>query len=169
MILTMIHGLPMLFTTRDSQFTVAIVSDLIKIVESLISRFKSDNCAQQYKSLSFSANWKDLAQENNKTLIVHYGISGHGKGLVDSMSSFGVQAPIWKSILTENVFFNDAEQVKIHLEQKHVDKANWLYKIVSIDELERLRIDRKKAFEIKGCKKIHITGLLLQSLHYWKF
>ena len=62
MILTMIHGLPMLFTTRDSQFTVAIVSDLIKIVESLISRFKSDNCAQQYKSLSFSANWKDLAQ-----------------------------------------------------------------------------------------------------------
>ena len=104
MILTMIHGLPMLFTTRDSQFTVAIVSDLIKIVENLIFRFKSDNCAQQYKSRSFSANWKDLAQENNKTLIVHYGISGHGKDLVDSMSSFGVQAPIWKSIVTEMFF-----------------------------------------------------------------
>ena len=85
------------------------------------------------------------------------------------MSSFGVQAPIWRSIVTENVFFNDAEQVKIHLEQKHVDKANWFYKTVSIDELERIRIDRKKAFQIKGCEKIHITALLLQSLHYWKF
>ena len=51
------------------------------------------------------------------------------------MSSFGVKVPIRKSIVTENFFFNDVEQVKIHLGQKHVDKPHWLYKIVSIDEL----------------------------------
>ena len=71
-----------------------------------------------------------------------YGVSGHGKGLVDSISSFGVKAPIHKSTVTEKKKFNDVEQVKIHLEQKHVDKPNCLYKIVSI--------------EIKGCEKIHM-------------
>ena len=65
-------------TTHDSHFTHAIVPDLIKNDESLIFRFKSDICAQQYKSQYVFANWKDLAQENNKTLIVYYGVSGHG-------------------------------------------------------------------------------------------
>ena len=55
-------------------------------------------------------------------------------------------------------FFNDVEQVKIHLEQKHIDKPNWLYKTVSIDELEGLRIDKRKAFEIKGCEKIYMIA-----------
>ena len=51
--------------------------------------------------------------------------------------------------LSLNFFFNDVQQVKIHLEQKHVDKPNWLYNFFSIDKLERLRIDTKKAFEIR--------------------
>lgn len=120
--------------------------------------FKSDNCAQEYKLKDVFANWNNLAQENNKTLSVYCGISGDGKNLVDSMSSFRVKAPVWKSIVNEIFFFNNVEQVKIHFEQKHVDKPNWLYKIVSIDELEELRIDKRKAFEITGCEKIHMIA-----------
>ena len=147
-------------TNHDSQFTLVIVSDLKKNDESLIFHFKSDHCAQQYKSRYVFGNWKDLPQENNKTLIVYYVASWHGKGLVDSMSSFGVKAPIRESIVTEFsfFFFNDVEQVKIHLEQKHIDKPNWLYKTFSIDEPEGLRIDKRKAFEIKGCEKIYMIA-----------
>ena len=31
-----------------------------------------------------------------------YGTSGHGKGLVDAMSSFGVKAPIHRAVLMED-------------------------------------------------------------------
>ena len=91
----------------------------------LIFSFKSDNCSQQYKSCFGFANWRALAKEYNKTIILYYGVSGHGKGLVDSMSSFRVKGPFRKSIITEKNFFNDVEQVKEHLEQKkHLDKPN---------------------------------------------
>ena len=80
---------------------------------------------------------------------------GDGKGLVDSMSSFGVKATIQKSIITEKKNFNDVEKVKIHLQQKHVDKPNWLYKIVSIDQLQGLRIHKRKTFKKKKKIRIH--------------
>ena len=70
----------------------------------LIFSFKSDNCSQQYKSRFVFANWRALAKKYNKTIILYYGVSGHGKGLVDSMSSFGVKGPLPKSIITENFF-----------------------------------------------------------------
>ena len=58
------------------------------------------------------ANWRAFGKKCNKTIILYYGVSGHGKGLVDSMSSFGVKGLLRKSIVTDNLFFNDVEQVK---------------------------------------------------------
>ena len=70
----------------------------------LIFSFKSDNCSQQYKSCFVFANWRALAKKYNKTIILYYGVSGHGKGLVDSMSCFRVKGHLWKTIITENFF-----------------------------------------------------------------
>ena len=112
-------------TSHDSQFSYANVDELVTNNDQcLIFSFKSDNCSQQYKSCFVFANWRALAKKYNKTIILYYGVSGHSKGLVDSMSSFGVKGPPPKSIITENFFFNHVEQVKEHLEQKHLDKPN---------------------------------------------
>ena len=37
--------------------------------------------------------YRQLAKETKKKFIVFYGASGHGRGLVDGMSSFGVKTP----------------------------------------------------------------------------
>ena len=102
------------------------------------------------------ANWR--ASKYNKTIILYYGVSGHGKGLVDSMSSFGVKGPLPKSIITEIFFFNHVEQVKEHLEQKHLDKPNWVYKIVSEDHLVEIRKQPREESKILQCQKLHMIA-----------
>ena len=89
-------------TSHDSQFSYAVDELMTNNDQCLIFSFKSDNCSQQYKSRFVFANWRAL--KNNKTIILYYGVSGHGKGLVDSMSSFRVKGPLRKSIITENFF-----------------------------------------------------------------
>ena len=107
-----------------------------------------------FKSVT-AHNSRALAKKYNKTIILYYGVSGHSKGLVDSMTSFGVKGPLQKSIITENFFFNDVEQVKEHLEQKHLDKPNWVYRVVSEDHLAERRKQSRKEFKILQCEKLH--------------
>ena len=45
-----------------------------------------------------------------KSVLVYYGGSGHGKGLVDAMSRFGVKGPLTKAVLTQDFFYNSAEE-----------------------------------------------------------
>ena len=91
-----------------------------------ILRFKSDNCSTQYKSKYVFNFWSSLAKKLNKTIIVYYGVSGHGKGLVDAMSGFGVKGPIWRAAVTKNFSFTTAEDI-----------YNYLYNLFEIDEQKR--------------------------------
>ena len=36
---------------------------------------------------------------HNKKVIIYYRVTGHGKGLVDAMSSFGVKARLRKAVI----------------------------------------------------------------------
>ena len=79
-------------------------------------------------------------------------------------------------------FFNHVEQVKEHLEQKHLDKSNWVYKVVSEDHLEEIRKQAREEFKILQCKKLRIIAffpdgwimrkekiLLLLQMSKWRF
>ena len=88
-----------------------------------ILRFKSDNCSTQYKSKYVFNFWSSLAKKLNKTIIVYYGVSGHGKGLVDAMSGFGVKGPIRRAVVTKNFSFTTAKDI-----------YNYLYNLFKIDE-----------------------------------
>ena len=94
-----------LFTTLISQKICNLHPNLSLNLHILIFRFKSDNCSQQYKFRFVFANWRVLAKKYIKTILLYCGVSGHGKWLVDSMSSFGVKGPLRKSIITE-IFFS---------------------------------------------------------------
>ena len=110
---------------HDYAFTAAVFEHIISIEEENddILRFKSDNCSKQYKSKYVFNFWSPLAKKLNKTVIVHYGVSGHGKGLVDAMSSFGVKGLIRRAVVTENFSFTTAEDI-----------YNYLYNLFEIDE-----------------------------------
>ena len=145
--------------SHDSQFSYLIVHHLMRNNEQcLIFCFKSGNCSQQYKSCFVFANRTALAKKYNKTTILYYGVSGHGKGLVDFMSSFRVKGPCQKSIITEKKFFNDGEQVKEHLKQKHLHKPNLVYKVVSEDHLAERRKKPREEFKILQCEKLHMIA-----------
>ena len=63
------------------------------------SKFTKNELLQTYFSRIFNGHpmW---GGERWGTLF--YGTSGHGKGLVDAMSSFGVKAPIHRAVLMED-------------------------------------------------------------------
>ena len=53
---------------------------------------KSDNAPTQYKKRYAFESLQELANEFNLTIVRIYGAAGHGKGLIDSMSSFGCKS-----------------------------------------------------------------------------
>ena len=58
--------------------------------------FKSDNCFTQYKCKWIFHQYQFIAIQNETKVILYYGDSGHDKGLVDAMSSFGLKGPLRK-------------------------------------------------------------------------
>ena len=78
--------------------------------EQNIYRFKSDNSSTQYKCLNIFPFWR-MAMTTGKPFIIYYGVSGHGKGLVDGTSSFGMKHPLRKAIITEVLFLNTSKDM----------------------------------------------------------
>ena len=109
---------------HDYTFTAAVVEHIISIEEENhdVLRFKSDNCSTQYKWKYVFNFWSSLSKKLNKTIIVYYAVSRHGKGLVDTMSGFGVKGSIRRAVVTKNFSFTSAENI-----------YNYLYNLFEID------------------------------------
>ena len=68
--------------------------------------------AAQYNNQYMFFNWRQLAKSLWKKFIIYFGVSGHGKGLVDTMSAFGVKGPLRKQIIiNKDFFFLSAEEI----------------------------------------------------------
>ena len=81
---------------------------------------QSDNAPSQYKNkLPFGLTQK-LANEFNLRIIRTYGAAGHGKEVIDAMSS-GVKNILRKNIVTHDVFFNTSEDVTNYLSIKNLN------------------------------------------------
>ena len=80
-------------TNHDSVMMFEIIENNIndhpKVIENKISILQSDNCPGQYKSKFTFYIMTELARKCSITVAWFYGEPGHGKGLVDAMSSFG--------------------------------------------------------------------------------
>ena len=81
---------------HDASFTKAVVLDLINehLKNNKRIYIKSDNCRGQFKCRWIFGVYRDIATSLGKEVIIYYGASGHGHGLVDRMSSFGVKTPL---------------------------------------------------------------------------
>ena len=76
-----------------------------------IMRLKSDNCSTQYKCRWVFHMWQQLSMSEGKTLISYFGPSGHGKGLVDATSGFGVKGPLKKAVINNDFSYRSAEEI----------------------------------------------------------
>lgn len=125
--------------THDWKFTKTAIEEVIPKIfaNNNIVVIKSDNCRVQYKCAYVFGMYRDLAKKTGKTFIVLYGASGHGRGLVDGMSSFGVKTPLRKEIITNDFYWNNAcelvqlfndigmsSETKIYSELKKCDIIN---------------------------------------------
>ena len=89
-----------------------------------------------------------------KTIICYYGVKGHVKGLVDTMSGFGLKTPLRMAIVTENIFYDTAEKVHEYFQNKMKDDDCKIYKLIeNIKES-----DDHDLMEIKGSRRIHMIA-----------
>ena len=144
---------------HDYAFTAVVVEYIISIEEENhdILRFKSDNCSTQYKSKYNFNFWYSLAKKLNQTIIVCYGVSGHGKGLVDAMSGFGVKGRIRRAVVIKNFSFTTAEDI-----------YNYFYNLFEIDEQkEHYLVTPETTHSKRSNDKLKIDGCIPLHMFYY--
>ena len=85
-----------------------------------------------------------------KIIITYYGVSGHGKGLVDAMSRFGVKSPLRNAIT--------ATDINEHLRRCKDASSNRKYFEIDAKKLNQRRSTESEKLEITGCSKQHIIA-----------
>ena len=143
---------------HDFAFTSMVVNHILQLHNpSDTIRLKSDNCSTQYKCKYVFNKWQELAKETSKTVVVYYGVSGHGKGLVDAMSGFGVKGPLRREVITSNFNYSNASDIHQFLSSKfHNDDKKHYYYL----ESEKIKQERenKIPLPISKCREKHMIS-----------
>ena len=145
--------------THDSVYTDYVICDLIKKFNAEhyhLIRIKSDNCPTQYCCLHVFQAYHHLSKELDKVIILYYGVNGHGRGLVDAMSGFGVKTLLRRAIVTADFMFNTAKEFKIFLEKEFEEDHSMIYEVIPYELLDELRDERGKP--ILGCRKARMIS-----------
>ena len=117
-------------------------------LETKIIVVKSDNAPTQYKKKWAFEYYSSLAKKYNVRIIGIYGAAGHGKGLIDAMSSFDVKSILKKDIIGLDVWFGDSRDIYEYLDMRKDPCMN--YSVIDQAAVDRKRME-KKARKIDGC------------------
>ena len=91
-----------------------------------------------------------------------YGIAGHGRGLVDAMSSFGAKSPIHSSIITTDNMFNTASEIKDFLDKEFEDDATKSYYLIDENDNavpRRVPKEERPQIVINGSSKLRLAAV----------
>ena len=100
-------------------------------------------------------SYQQLANKYNSIIIRVYGAAGHGRGLIDAMSSFGVKGILRRSIIGKDIFFADSNEIKEYLES--IGDERMLYRVVDETELYPAKQHLvENQIKIKPCQKMHL-------------
>ena len=95
----------------------------------------------------------------NARIVRLYGAAGHGKGLIDAMSSFGVKSILRKDIVTGDVSYKNSEEMCKHLRKVQPERTKG-DKTMIYQHLDPVKIDAKRMtrpqLPIAGCMKQHL-------------
>ena len=117
-----------------------------------IIRKKSDNCAVQYKCSWVFGEYLQMANKYNRKVLIYYGPSGHGKGLVDAMSAFGVKGPLLMMVLTREFGYKCANDICEAMKAHFQGDEQKLYFTIPTEQIV-MKESTKKQLKIPGCVK----------------
>ena len=114
---------------------------------------QSDNASSQYKNKQSFGLLQSLDDEFNLRIIRTYGAAGHGKGAVDTMSSFAVKTILRKDIVTHDVFFNNSCDMAEYLASKNPQYCD---NTIPVESVVHARQKKCSPIELHGCMKQHL-------------
>ena len=100
----------------------------------------SDNCQEQYKCKHTFFQMKKLAIDLKIKGVWFYGEPGHGRDLVDAMSSFGYKLQLKKEIVTFDSWFESAEKIVSFLKEYFVNDDSKEHNL--IDDAETAQVHK---------------------------
>ena len=143
-------------TTHDFAFVKKVLEDIFvsREIKNEIVVIKSDNAGSQYKNKYAFESLIELSNKFNVTIVRIFGAAGHGKGLIDSMSSFGCKSILRRDIVGKDVWFSTSDEIDSYLSLRGDSRMK--YTTIDPMELDSERMQRGEGFEIKGCMKKHL-------------
>ena len=143
---------------HDFAFSSVVANHILELNHPCnIIWLKSDNCSTQYKCKYVFKGWQILAKETSKTVIVYSGVSGHGKGLLDAMSGFGVKGPLQREVITSNLNYSNASDIHQFLTNKfHAADKKHYFNIES--EKTKHQSEDKVPLPITKCREKHMIS-----------
>ena len=100
-------------TNHEPVFANEVLEDIFKrwnIKDETII-IKSDNAPTQYKNKFAFQSMINLSNKYNVRVIRIYGAAGHGKGLIDALSSFGVKAILRRDIVSHDCWLESNNDI----------------------------------------------------------
>ena len=134
---------------HESAYTINVLRDLLEEYPAALEC----NTKCRYVFAAYSK----LSKNINLPIIAYYGVPGHGRGLVDAMSGFGLKDPLRRAIITDDFFFNNAEELHQFLEERFREDPSRFYTVISSDVLAKSR-ENKSELMIKGCMNCHMIS-----------
>ena len=145
-------------STHNWCHTKCVETDIVDkfFPDQAVIRKKTDNCSTQYKcKWTFGEN-RERAMSSGKMIICYYGSSGHGRGLVDGMSSWGVKSPLRKEIINHDFYMSSAADLVDLFKTKQQDTSQ--FDRMYYTEITQNNFDSQTCpdpFPIPGSQKLH--------------
>ena len=143
--------------------TFHIIRDILKhhpkINEERVLVLRSDNCQEQCKCKFTFYEMKTLATEFGIKIIWFYGEPGYGRGLVDAMSSFSCKQQLCNEIVTNDSWFQNAEEMVQFFAQYFSTGNSKEYHLVGAAETANIRANKRGEFELRTCRKFHVVAV----------
>ena len=156
-------------TNHDSVMTFEVLESIIQehpeLIEGGVLIIKSDNCSTQYKSRHTFMKMSKLAAKYQCNVFWFYGEAGHGRGLVDAMSSFGCKKILRDAIVSEDVWFHNASEMTDFLKCNNSGPTTKEYYF--IDEAETAKLRRKKKQDLKRAGCMSFCMMAVNSQGQW--
>ena len=150
-------------TNHDSVLTFSIIRDIIKHHPEVIQKgfliIRSDNCQEQYKCKFTFFEMKRIAIEFGITVVWFYGELGHGRGLVDAMSSFGCKLQLRHEIITNDSWFPNAKHMVQFLKKYFSGDNSKEYYCVDDADTAQLRTKERGEFVLTPCRQFHVIAV----------
>ena len=101
---------------------------------------------------------RKLAIDLGIAVVWFYGEPGHGRGLVDAMSSFDCKLQLRHEILTNDSWFETAEGMVVFLKKYFENDSSKEHTLLDAAEIAKVRQEERGEFKLEPCRVFHVIA-----------